>query len=128
MQRVSLVLCCALAACGGGGDDPPAGVDADNGVDSPPATVMAVTCPGGEPLVESTGGFRFNPQAVTIAVGGVVRFENASVHSIVPVFPMSDDGLRVGFGATTCLMFTQAGTFNYRCNPHTTMTGSITVE
>jgi plastocyanin len=128
LKRVSLVLCCALTACGGG-DDPPAQVDApDNGIDSPPASVMEVTCPGGEQVVESKTSFAFLPREVTIPVDGVVRFENGPSHSIVPVLPDSDDGFRVGFGATTCLKFTRAGTFNYRCNPHTSMTGTITVN
>src|SRR6187200_2501705 len=107
LGRFSLCLLMIAACGGGGGDDPPAGVDAPpgNDTDAPPATVVEVTCPGGEAAsVESTGGFRFSPDAVTITVGQVVKFTNASNHSIVPVFPDSDPGLKVGFGATTCLM------------------------
>ncbi len=123
----SLVLCLALAACGGGGDDPP--VDSMPAGDAPPATVMTVTCDGTEvEEIETTGGFRFSPMAVTISVGDVVKFTNASNHSLVPGASPTDSGLRGGFGVSTCLKFTAAGTFNFKCNPHSSMTGSITVN
>jgi len=129
--RISLVLCLAAAASCGGGDDPPAGVDGavNPGVDAAPASVLAVEpCTGETQTIESTGGFRFAPNNVTITAGQIIKFTNASAHSIVPVMPMSDSGFTVGFGATKCLRFTKAGTFNYRCNPHTSMTGAITVN
>lgn len=123
----SLVLCLALAACGGGGDDPTPGDGPPTG-DAPAATVMSVACGSEAASVESTGGFRFSPMAVTISVGEVVKFTNPSNHSVVPGAAPTDSGLRAGFGTDTCLMFTAAGTFNYRCNPHTSMTGTITVN
>jgi plastocyanin len=133
LGRVSFAaLFVALGACGGsGGGDDDGGDDAP-GIDAPAqqATVIEVSpCPAmPDADVESTGGFRFSPDAVTISQGQVVRFTNRADHSIVPVFPDSDPGLKVGFGATTCLQFTKAGTFNYRCNPHSSMTGTITVN
>jgi len=130
--RISLVLCLAVTASCGGGDDPPAGVDAagsGSGIDAAPASVLAVEpCTGESATIESTGGFRFAPNTATITAGQIIKFTNGSTHSIVPVMPMSDSGFTVGFGATKCLRFTKAGTFNYRCNPHTSMTGSITVN
>lgn len=122
----SLVLCLALAACGGGGDDPPA--DSPAAGDAPPATVMSVTCDGTEPEVETTGGFRFSPMAVTITAGQAVKFTNATNHSVVPGASPTDSGLRATFGTSTCLKFTVAGTFNYKCSPHSSMTGTITVN
>jgi plastocyanin len=116
-----------LAACGGGGDDPPAADSAPAG-DAPAATVMSVACGNESATVETTGGFRFSPNAVTITAGQSVKFENASNHSVVPGASPTDSGLRAGFGTATCLMFTQAGTFNYKCNPHSSMTGTITVN
>ena len=68
------------------------------------------------------------PNAVTISAGQIVKFTSGPSHNVVPVFPNSDSGLSVGFGATKCLRFTEAGTYNYRCQPHPSMTGTITVN
>lgn len=127
MKR-SLVLCLALVACGGGGDDPPG--DSAPAGDAPPATVMSVTCDGTETIeVETTGGFRFSPMNASVPVGGVVKFTNSSQHSVVPGANPTDSGLRAGFGTSTCLKFTVAGEFNYKCNPHTTtMLGKVMVN
>ena len=120
-----LVLSLALTACGGGGDGDPT-------PDSPPpanATVMSVTCDDTEAAeVETTGGFRFAPQAVTITVGQVVKFTNSAQHSVVPGASPTDPGMQAGFNKSTCLKFTEAGTFNYKCSPHSSMTGTITVN
>lgn len=90
---------------------------------------MSVACGSEVETVETTGGFRFAPMAVTINVGEVVAFENNSQHSVVPATSgTTDSGLRAGFNTTTCLMFTAPGTFNYQCNPHTSMKGSVTVN
>jgi len=126
MSRM-LVLCFALSACGGGGGDDDDTPTPDG--PAPSATVMSVTCDGTEAAeVETTGGFRFSPMAVTITVDQVVKFTNSSSHSVVPGAAPTDSGLRAGFGTSTCLKFTTAGTFNYKCNPHSSMTGTITVN
>jgi plastocyanin len=127
MLRNVLFCSLALTACGGssnsGDDDDTPDAPAQN------ATVMMVACAGGEMEVETTGGFRFNPMSVTIAVGDAVKFTNSTSHSVVPATSgMTDPGLRAGFGTSTCLMFTEPGTFNYKCNPHSSMTGSVTVN
>ena len=119
----------SLVACGGSSEPPPGNPDGAPGVDAPPATVVEVTpCTGESATVESTGGFRFMPNAVTITAGQIVKFTSGGSHNVIPVFPNSDSGLNVGFGATKCLRFTQAGTYNYRCQPHPSMTGTITVN
>jgi plastocyanin len=126
LGRVSLAL--LVAACGGS-DPAPGGADApDNGVDAAPATIMTVACGNEVESIESTGGFRFMPNNATITAGQSIEFINGPSHSIVPAGATPDNGFRVGFGATTCLMFTQPGTYQYRCNPHTSMTGTITVN
>ncbi|MCW5806444.1 MAG: hypothetical protein KIT31_29035 [Deltaproteobacteria bacterium] len=104
-------------------------MDAPKGVDAPVGTIMSVACDGSEvATIESTGGFRFSPNTATISVNDVIKFENAAEHSIVPSGANADSGFVVGFGATACLKFTAAGTFAFRCNPHTSMTGTITVN
>jgi len=132
MLRISLV-CAALAACGGGDDggNPPT-PDSAPPTDGPAqvATVMTVTCDGTEAAtVESTGGFRFSPNNVTIAKDMVVKFVSGASHNVIPGTAPSDPGLTVpGFGATGCLKFTATGVFNFRCSPHAFMTGAVTVN
>ena len=124
MKR-SFAICLVLAAAGACKSDDPEG-----DVDAPPTgTIMTVACDGSEVMtIESTGGFRFMPNNATITVGQSIKFTNGPSHSIVPTGSNPDDGFKVGFGATACLKFTVAGTFDYRCNPHTSMTGAITVN
>ena len=122
-----LVLCFAVAACGGGGDG-----DDDPTPDGPvqAATVMSVTCDGTEvETISSTAGFAFTPPNVTISVGEVVKFTSGGSHNVVPGAAPTDSGLSVpNLGATGCLKFTQAGTFNFKCQPHPSMKGSVTVN
>jgi plastocyanin len=90
---------------------------------------MAVPCDGTElGHVESTGGFRFSPNNVTISVGQLVDFTNPNEHSVVPGAAPTDSGLKAPKGTKTCLKFTAAGQFNFKCSPHSSMTGTITVN
>jgi plastocyanin len=126
----SFVLC-SLVACGGGGTDDPAPTDTAPPTDTPAqvSTVMAVPCDGTElGHVESTGGFRFSPNNVTISVGQLVDFTNPNEHSVVPGAAPTDSGLKAPKGTKTCLKFTAAGQFNFKCSPHSSMTGTITVN
>ena len=114
-----LRLSCAallLAACGGNNatqTDAPAG-----------ATVAAVSCAGITPAASiTTTGNAYTPATAAISVGGVVQFTMPSIHNVISTTP----GLAVDFGATTCLRFTAAGTYNFKCSVHL-FTGSITVN
>ena len=125
MLRCSLVLC-AFAACGGGGDDPPA--DSAASADAPPSTIETITpCAGESATVMTTGAFSYMPAATTITAGQIVKFVMDPSHDVAPKTAADDKGLRVGFGATKCLKFTTAGTFNFKCTPHG-FAGSITVN
>ncbi|MEZ4366118.1 MAG: plastocyanin/azurin family copper-binding protein [Kofleriaceae bacterium] len=111
----------SLLACGG--DDAPATVDAAPTFDAPPGAVVEVTCPASPDAEVTTNGFAYEPQATTISVGEVVRFTPAPAHDVD-----SDDGeFHVGFGATACLRFDEAGTYPFRCTPHQ-FTGTVTVQ
>lgn len=133
MNRRAFALIISLTACGGGGGDDPLPTDsASNPSDGPApvATVETVTCDGTESAsIESTGGFRFSPNNVTITVGQVVKFTSGPNHNVIPGKAPTDPGLKIsGFGATGCLKFTAAGQFNFRCQPHSSMTGTVTVN
>src|SRR5688572_30781066 len=129
LGRVSLAaLFVAAAACGGSGG----GGDDDDTPDAPvqQATVVEVNpCPATpDATVITTGAFMYMPKDTTITQGQVVKFEMDPSHDVAPSRNMSTDpGLKVGFGATKCLRFTTAGTFNYFCTPHG-FTGSVVVN
>lgn len=118
-----------LAACGS--DDKTATPDAgtpDGGGST--STVTKVACPSGTlPSIESTAGNNnsYTPSSVTVAVGGIVQFKMASSHNVVPADRAADAGLKVNFGETACLQFAKAGTFNFKCSPHS-FRGSVVVQ
>ena len=50
------------------------------------------------------------------------------MHDVVPdTSTTTDTGLAVDFGKTACLKFSKAGTFGFKCQPHS-FKGSITVN
>ncbi len=51
-----------------------------------------------------------------------------SEHNVVPnTTGMTDAGLMVNLNETKCLMFTKAGTFNFKCGIHG-FEGAVTVQ
>jgi plastocyanin len=126
LVRASLALLITLAACSDSTSKTP---DAAPSVDAPPPTVMMVTCPGGTvPTVTTVDDtFSFSPSMTMISVGQIVKFAMSRTHDVEPNPTMSDRGLSVALGATTCLMFTRAGTFGFHCGPHSFL-GTIIVQ
>jgi plastocyanin len=112
----------ALAACGGGDSKP---------IDAPQQnpTVLAVACPAtpAATFSEDDAVFAFNPVSATINQGQVVKFHTTLTHDVEPAATMSDPGIAVGFNMDKCLMFTQSGTFKFKCGPHA-FTGTIVVQ
>src|SRR5689334_1783816 len=124
--RALPVICLAMAACGGSDGGNPA--DAKQ-ADAAPATVLGVTCPATPAATVTTDNatFSYAPASVTITQGQVVKFTMSSFHNVAPAAAMSDAGLSVGFGMEKCLMFTKAGTFKFKCDPHA-FVGTVVVQ
>lgn len=107
----------ALAACGGG--------DGGGGITNPP--------PGGQTTEINMSASSFNPISVTVPVGRQVVWTNGSgvPHTVTP-----DNAAQAGAWASAQLAaggtfqhtFNTAGTYNYHCNFHNGMTGTITVQ
>ena len=125
-----------LVACGGGGDATP---DAPKStIDAPAATVKTVSCTGATIAATvtaptfaytSTPAGSGGPNTSDISVNGIIEFDltTAADHPVGPATSgTTDSGLVAPTGAVTCLQFTAAGTFNYRCTVHG-FTGSVTV-
>ncbi|MFZ6053198.1 T9SS type A sorting domain-containing protein [Halocola ammonii] len=78
--------------------------------------------------------FQFDPSQLTINVGDTVIFTNSegnhNVNGTQEDFPDNPEsfGNDVGTGWTYSFVFTLPGTYNYVCDVHPNMTGSITVS
>ncbi|MCH8986122.1 MAG: cupredoxin domain-containing protein, partial [Acidobacteria bacterium] len=73
--------------------------------------------------------FSFNDQVTTVSVGDTVTFTNNEVgiaHTTTATEGLWNSGL-LASGDTFDITFTEAGTFNFFCSIHPSMTGTITV-
>jgi plastocyanin len=126
-----LALALALGACGG--DDGGGGgtQDAAVMVDANTNKVREIGCPASPAATVMTvdNVDAYSPMSSTISVNGIVRFVISGAHDVSPnpIGGSTDPGLVVASGDTTCLQFTQAGTYNFYCSPHG-FTGSIVVQ
>ena len=78
----------------------------------------------------SIQGFAFNPSSMTIDVGDSVTWTNndGPSHTASSTSgPVSFDSGTLSGGATFTFTFNTAGSYDYRCNIHTSMTATITV-
>jgi plastocyanin len=79
-------------------------------------------------------GNAFSPQNKTVAIGTTIKWINkdAITHTVTSGVPNSPDGTfdsgNVGQNGEFSFTFNQAGTFDYFCNIHHSMTGKIIVQ
>ena len=76
----------------------------------------------------SIKNFAYSPQSLTIKVGTTVTWTNEDdvTHSVT-----ADTGgfnASIGPGETVSFAFTKLGTYQYHCNPHPDMLGTIVVQ
>jgi amicyanin len=73
--------------------------------------------------------FAFSPASLTISVGDTVTWTNADavVHTATSTSGAFDSG-DLAQGESYSLTFTAAGTYDYLCTPHPSMTGTIVLE
>jgi plastocyanin len=75
--------------------------------------------------------FAFTPNPLTITVGTTVTWTNndSTVHNVASTAgPASFTSGTLGTGSAFSFQFTLAGTYEYHCSIHPTMTGTITVQ
>lgn len=117
MGRAMLtVVLVAFAACGGGDGGTGPG---DGG--------------GGQLVhasrVTATAGLAFDPNAISIPAGDTIYYTFASVqHNVVFDTQGNPGDVPNTVNATVKRKFPTAGTFNYHCSIHPSMTGTITVN
>lgn len=73
--------------------------------------------------------FAFTPATLTIQVGETVTWTNLDQveHTATSTSGAFDSGL-LGQGESYSVTFTEAGTYDYLCTPHPSMTGQIVVQ
>ena len=80
--------------------------------------------------ISITDGMVFNPDDLTINIGDTVTWTNDDNmdHTATSTSgPISFDSGNMASGATWSFTFTEAGTYDYKCSYHNSMTASITV-
>jgi plastocyanin len=80
--------------------------------------------------ISITDDMKFNPEDLTINVEDTVTWTNndGMGHTATSTDgPASFDSENIAAGATWSFTFTEAGTYNYKCDYHSSMTASITV-
>jgi plastocyanin len=107
-----------IIACGGGGDN---------------GTKPCTDCGGGTLVhakrVTATSALAFDPNAVSIPAGDSIFYTFEGVqHNVIFDSPGSPANVPNTQSATVKRQFVTAGTYNYHCSIHPSMTGSVTVN
>ena len=89
-------------------------------------TPTASTPAANEVLMQNTA---FGPATLTVAVNTTVKWTNKDnmAHTVTSTTGAFDSGTMNG-GATYSHQFTAAGTYPYKCNFHSGMTGTVIVQ
>ena len=137
-----LLACLALglvaAGCGDDDDDDGGAAQTTEQTDTATEETTEAETEGGEPSGETVEvgmqDIKFDPQEVTVPVGGTVMWtNNESVpHDVTkesgPGEDFSSGNGNMQEGDTFEQTFSEAGTVEYVCTVHPGMTGTITVE
>ena len=81
--------------------------------------------------VEITDDMEFDPEEITIYVGDTITWTNndGMSHTATSTSgPTSFDSGNIASGGNWSFTFTQDGTYNYKCDYHSSMTGKIIVK
>ena len=140
LAAVLAALALGLASCGDdeGTETAPSGDDSPGSSTSAPdeaGTGTTGTATGGGEATESgdvtIADFKFDPESVTVKVGGTVSWtnEDSAAHTATAKdgAPSSFDTGSLDQGDSKDVSFEKAGTYDYICSIHPTMSGSVEV-
>ena len=122
---LTLVLALFIAACSSSGATSAPSVAPAS---APPSAAPASAGPGG-----ATGNavaiedFKFTPAALTAKAGQEITWTNNGAVPHTVTFDGGPDSGTLAAGATFKHTFAAAGSFSYKCNFHSSMTGTVTV-
>jgi len=135
-----LSLLALLAACGGGGtgtaSTPTAAPTATPTTaptvaptDTPTPTAAPTTAPAANGNSVTIANFAFSPATLTVKVGTKVTWTNndSATHTVTALQGAFDSG-DLPTGQSFSFTFTKAGTYNYHCAIHSSMTATIIVQ
>ena len=98
---------------------------------TPPATggssAPAAGSPGAAGTAVSIANFAFSPASLTVKVGDSVTWKNDDSTAHTVAFAAFDSG-SIAPGASYSHKFDSAGTFDYKCSIHPSMTGTVIVQ
>ncbi len=118
-----------LTACGYQTTTTTSAIPATPATPATPASGGGNTSPQPVTVQVTLSGFAFSPATVTVPVGSTVIWTNkdSTTHTVT-----SDGGVfasgNLAVGDTFSHTFNQAGTFQYHCQIHPSMTGKIIVQ
>ncbi len=97
-------------------------------------SVKIVTCPTTTVPAVTISNFTFLPGSMAISPNDIVKWTNndSTTHTVTSGLPGAPDGKfdsgNLAPNATVCVQFLSAGTYQYFCNIHLFMTGTVTVQ
>jgi len=126
-RRIATLLCVTLALSACGGDDDDTASDPADEAAEPADSEPADEAPAGEEATITIADFAF--EGVTeVAVGTTVVVTNTDdTQHTWTALDGTFDSSALGPGDTFEFTFTEAGTYDYQCNFHPSMTGTIVV-
>lgn len=122
---LTLVLALFIAACSSSA--------ATSAPSVAPATAPSSAAPASAEPGGATGSavsiedFKFTPAAMTAKAGQEITWTNNGGVAHTVTFDDGPDGGSLSAGATFKHTFAAAGSFSYKCNFHSSMTGTVTV-
>jgi len=102
---------------------------ATNAGEPAPASASGTSTPAAESVTVRIDGMRFNPRNITVKPGTTVTWVHGS--QMPHTISGNADGMRSGTlynGQQYSHTFNAAGSYNYFCDLHPSMTGSVVVE
>ena len=126
----------SLAACGSSGSTATSPTTDTTTTPAPTGSTAtaAVEIPAPDPTTGDYGQSKndpassFSPGTVTIAIGGTVTWTNHDITTHTSTATAGAWNTSIAPGATFSRVFPAAGTFDYKCTIHPTMSGSIVVK
>jgi plastocyanin len=123
------VFAVVLAAGAGCGSSTPSTPSTPGPTPAGPASPPGSSPASATSVTVNVKNFAFNPQKVTIKVGGTVtwKFDDSAQHTATAL-DKSFNSPPLNNGQTFQHTFTKAGTYNYMCSIHQFMTGTVIVQ
>jgi plastocyanin len=99
-------------------------------MNQPPAQQTGTGSPQPGNSAVTIQNFSFTPKVTTITVGSTITWTNndSTVHTITSNDSSFTSSAVISPGQSYSYTFTNAGTYNYHCSLHTSMTGTVVVQ